>query len=90
MFALGRSPIQKVVVTIAERQGYCSVAPDGGGSVRGVELEAQESSSKENCSDPAFLVFKESADFAVAAWLPVRLAAEYMTTPIQRINDFLF
>ena len=90
MFALGFSPIQKVVVTMDERQGYCRVDSDGGGSARGVELEAHESSSKENCSELAFLVLKESTALAVAACVPVRLAAEYMATPIQRINDLLF
>jgi hypothetical protein len=54
-----------------------------------MEVEAQESSSKENCSDDAFLVLKESADLAVTACVPVKLAAEYMATPIHRMNDFL-
>lgn len=66
------------------------MASEGGGSVRGVESEDQESFSKESWVLPAFFVFGESTVLMVAPGEEVRLAAEYMATPIQRIKDFLF
>ena len=79
--------VQKVVVTMASRQGYWPMVPEAGGSVRGMELNDQSSASKENSSHR--LVLAGSAALAVECEAP-RLAAEYMATPTQRTNIFRF